>query len=109
MTCGSAKLKEHVPIGPFVKDSMIRLQQIMFFRELGFSLDEVGKMVSRPGFDMLEALKSQRRLLVGRSKRLSDLRHACGEREEELTFQGQGSLTATGSTPHTLLLLPDSG
>ena len=40
------------------EDSMIRLQQIMFFRELGFSLDEVGKMVSRPDFDMLEALKS---------------------------------------------------
>jgi phosphoribosylaminoimidazole-succinocarboxamide synthase len=55
------------------EDSTIRLQQIMFFRELGFSLDEIGKMVSRPDFDMLEALKSQRRLLVGKSERLGEL------------------------------------
>jgi DNA-binding transcriptional MerR regulator len=55
------------------EDSIIRLQQIMFFRELGFSLDEVGKIISHPDFDVLEALRSQRDLLVKKSERLGVL------------------------------------
>ena len=54
-------------------DSIIRLQQIMFFRELGFSLDKIGKIISLPDFDVLEALKSQRDLLVKKSERLEEL------------------------------------
>ncbi len=54
-------------------DSIIRLQQIMFFRELGFSLDKIGKIISLPDFDVLEALKSQRNLLVKKSERLEEL------------------------------------
>jgi phosphoribosylaminoimidazole-succinocarboxamide synthase len=53
--------------------SIIRLQQIMFFRELGFSLDEIGKIISLPDFEVLEALKSQRDLLVKKSERLGKL------------------------------------
>ena len=54
-------------------DSIIRLQQIMFFRELGFSLDKIGEIISLPDFDVLEALKSQRDLLVKKSERLEEL------------------------------------
>ncbi len=54
-------------------DSIIRLQQIMFFRELGFSLDKIGEIVSLRDFDVLEALKSQRDLLVKKSERLEEL------------------------------------
>ena len=54
-------------------DSIIRLQQIMFFRELGFSLDQIGKIFSLPDFDVLEALKSQRDLLVKKSERMKEL------------------------------------
>jgi len=53
--------------------SIIRLQQIMFFRELGFSLDEIGKIISLPDFEVLEALKSQRDLLAKKSERLGEL------------------------------------
>ena len=55
------------------EDSIIRLQQIMFFRQLGFSLEEVGKIVSHPEFDVLEALKSHRESLVQKSERLGEL------------------------------------
>src|SRR4030043_1055691 len=55
------------------EDSIIRLQQIMFFRELGFSLDEIRKIISLPDFDVLEALKSQRDLLVKKSEGLGEL------------------------------------
>ncbi len=54
-------------------DSIIRLQQIMFFRELGFGLDKIGEIISIPDFDVLEALKSQRDLLVKKSERLEEL------------------------------------
>jgi len=54
-------------------DSIIRLQQIMFFRELGFSLDKIGEIMSTPDFDVLEALKSQRGLLIKKSERLEEL------------------------------------
>jgi phosphoribosylaminoimidazole-succinocarboxamide synthase len=55
------------------EESIILLQQIMFFRELGFSLDEIGKIISCPEFDVLEALKSHRNLLVEKSERLGEL------------------------------------
>jgi phosphoribosylaminoimidazole-succinocarboxamide synthase len=54
-------------------DSIIRLQQIMFFRELGFSLDKIGEIISLPDFDVLEALKLQRDLLAKKSERLDEL------------------------------------
>lgn len=51
----------------------IRLQQIMFFRELGFSLNEVKEIVNRENFDVLEALESHRALLKKKAERLSEL------------------------------------
>jgi len=55
------------------EDSIIRLQQIRFFRELGFSLEDIAKIISSPGFDVVEALKSQRQVLAKKSERLKEL------------------------------------
>src|SRR5512136_467754 len=55
------------------EDSIIRLQQIRFFRELGFSLDEIAKIISYSEFDKIEAMKSQREVLVKKSERLGEL------------------------------------
>ncbi len=55
------------------EEAIVRLQQIMFFRELGFSLEEIGKIVSRPDFDVLEALKSHRTLLMKKVERVNEL------------------------------------
>jgi DNA-binding transcriptional MerR regulator len=55
-------------------DSDLRdLQQILFFRELGFGLREIATIVHNPAFDRREALKSHRRLLEERRKRLDRL------------------------------------
>ena len=43
---------------------MERLQHILFFRELGFSLDDIKAITSSPTFDPREALRSHRKLLV---------------------------------------------
>ncbi len=49
---------------------VLRLQQILFFRELGFSLEEIKEILSRPDFNVLEALEQHRTLLQKRSERL---------------------------------------
>ena len=48
-----------------------RLQQLLFYRELGFTLDEISTIVDDPHTDALEHLRRQRGLLTGRIKRLS--------------------------------------
>ena len=47
-----------------------RLQQILFYKELGFGLEDIRDLVADPGFDRREALVSQRELIAGRAKRL---------------------------------------
>jgi DNA-binding transcriptional MerR regulator len=48
-----------------------RLQQILFYRELELPLDEIQKILSDPGFDVLSALYTQRQLLEEKIMRLS--------------------------------------
>ena len=55
------------------EEAAVRLQQVMFFRELGFGLDEIRKIMSRPGFDVLEALQSHRVLLTRKAERIREL------------------------------------
>ena len=50
-----------------------RLQQIMFFRELGFGLGEIRQIIEGPGFDHQEALREHRRLLEAQRERLGRL------------------------------------
>jgi DNA-binding transcriptional MerR regulator len=45
----------------------------MFFRELGFSLDDIKDIVSWLDFDVLEALESHRALLTRKAERISQL------------------------------------
>ncbi len=51
----------------------VRLQQIMFFRELGFGLDEIKNIMSRPYFNVLEALETHRALLTKKAERIGEL------------------------------------
>ncbi len=48
-----------------------RLQQVLFYRELGLGLDEVAAMLDRPGYDRGLALLEQRELLEGQVARLT--------------------------------------
>ncbi|GGY08249.1 MerR family transcriptional regulator [Streptomyces hiroshimensis] len=47
-----------------------RLQQILFYRELGFPLEEVAVLLDEPGADPAEHLRRQHGLLVERIERL---------------------------------------
>ncbi len=46
-----------------------RLQLILFFRELGFPLEEVKRILTADGFDLERALAEQRRLLASQADR----------------------------------------
>lgn len=50
-----------------------RLQQILFFRELGFGLGEIKTILDSPGFDRREALVAQKRLLIEKQRRIERL------------------------------------
>ncbi len=52
---------------------LLRLQQALFYRELGFSLDGIAKALNTPGYDNVAALKRHRRLLELKAARLATL------------------------------------
>jgi DNA-binding transcriptional MerR regulator len=55
------------------EEAIVRLQQIMFFRELDFNLDDIKIVLSQPDFEVLEALQSHKVLLFKRKERLNQL------------------------------------
>jgi DNA-binding transcriptional MerR regulator len=52
---------------------VLRLQQILFHRELGFSLQEIAELLDRPDFDRLATLRSHRARLEREAQRYADL------------------------------------
>ena len=53
--------------------SLLRMQEILFYRELGFSLKSIGEILSSPNYDKDKALKEQKQLLVLQKERLERL------------------------------------
>jgi len=54
-------------------DALLRLQQIMFFRELDFRLEEIRAILDRPDFDLIHALQLHRAALEEKSAHLAQL------------------------------------
>ena len=57
----------------YEKKELLRLQQILFYRELDFPLKEISKILDAPDFDMVEALNNQKQALQARKDRLDTL------------------------------------
>lgn len=55
------------------KESLLRLQQILFYRELGFSLEQTGGILDDPEFNYLEALVQHRKALIAKQERTEKL------------------------------------
>lgn len=53
--------------------SLLALQQILFYRELGLPLGEIKAILSRPGFDLLSALGDHRQALLARLEQVNQL------------------------------------
>ena len=54
-------------------DDLAALQQVLFFRELGFGLSDIARIMHDPSFDRLEALRMQRRMLKDKSAQLGHM------------------------------------
>jgi len=53
--------------------AVLKLQQILFYRELDFRLEDIKALLSRPDFDAVATLEAQRISLQGRARRLERL------------------------------------
>ena len=53
----------------YAEQELLRLQQILFFKELDLPLDEIRSVLDDPGFDLVEALEHHRRVLQARMDR----------------------------------------
>lgn len=72
---GLLKPTEVTPAGyRFYDDgAMAVLQQILFYRELGVPLEQIGRILSAPDHDRAEALQKHRTLLLMKRQRLDDM------------------------------------
>jgi DNA-binding transcriptional MerR regulator len=52
---------------------LLRLQQILFFKELDCSLEDIERILDSPGFDPVDALEAHRKELKSRAERLDTL------------------------------------
>lgn len=55
------------------ENSLLRMQEILFYRELDFSLKSIGEILSAPNYDKSKALKEQKHLLTLKKERLERL------------------------------------
>ena len=57
----------------YEENELLQLQQILFFKELGFSLKQIQKVLGRSDFDQLAALHSHRKALKQEWKKIGQL------------------------------------
>src|SRR5271165_2330468 len=57
----------------YEKEQLLTLQQVLFYRELGFELAMIQKIMASPEFDKAAALRSHRDHLVKETERTKDL------------------------------------
>ncbi|WP_203249076.1 MerR family transcriptional regulator [Sporosarcina beigongshangi] len=72
-------------------DNLATLQQILFFRELGFSLKRIKELLDSPAFNRQEAFEMQRQMLVDKRKQLDSMIATI----DKTIQQGKGELVMT--------------
>jgi DNA-binding transcriptional MerR regulator len=72
--------------------SLLRLQQILFFRELDVPLKDIQLIISRPDFNLLDAQEKHRSSLKNKAKRLETLIHTVDQTID--TIKGESMMSA---------------
>ncbi|MCF6136679.1 MerR family transcriptional regulator [Pseudalkalibacillus berkeleyi] len=57
----------------YTNRNLERLQQILFFKEIGFQLDKIQEILDRPDFDRKQALYTHKKLLSEKKKRMEEM------------------------------------
>lgn len=89
---GLLKPSELTPSGYrlYDEDALRSLQQILFFKELGFKLKEIRDILQKPGFDRIAAFRKQKELLLlkrNRTDRLIQLLSRLEKGEQCMSFK----------------------
>ena len=89
---GLLKPSELTPSGYrlYDDDALQKLQQILFFKELGFRLKEIREILQKPDFDRIAAFKKQKELLLlkrNRTDRLIQLLSHLEKGEQCMSFK----------------------
>ena len=71
------------------KNSLLRMQEILFYRELDFSLKSIREILSSPNYDKNKALTEQKQLLTLKKERLERLISAIDD-----AVKGENVMTA---------------
>ncbi len=64
---------EHTGYRFYDKNSLLRMQEILFYRELDFPLKNIGEILSSENYDKEKALSEQKKLLILKKERLDRL------------------------------------
>lgn len=80
------------------QEDLERLQQLLFFRELGFPLEEIRRIVTDPKFDVAAALVLQRQLLM---EKISHLHQVVGAVDRALS-EKRGDEMSQPATPEEM-------
>jgi DNA-binding transcriptional MerR regulator len=81
----------------YEEPQLLMLQQILFYRELGFELKQIKKILSGPGFDKIAALESHRKVL---QKNLAETRKLIVTIDKTGLAQGVRGATSAASRIH---------
>src|SRR5690625_4451161 len=57
----------------YSEENLETLQQILFFKELGFALKEIKKIINSPSFNRQEALILQRKMLIEKRNKVDKM------------------------------------
>ena len=68
---------------------LLRLQQILTLRYLGFSLKRIGELLDRSDFDLVASLRAQRQALRDRIEELERISAAVGELVDQRLATGE--------------------
>jgi len=79
---------EHSGYRFYDERSLERLQMILFYRELDFSLKEIGEIISTPNFNKDEVLSRQKKLLSLKKERIERLIDAI-----DITLRGEDTMS----------------
>ena len=73
----------------YSETELLRLQQILTLRYLGFPLAQIGELLERPDFDVLASMQIQRRVVRDRISELQKIESALGELVEGRQTSGE--------------------
>ena len=73
----------------YAEGDLLRLQQVLTLRYLGFPLKRIGELLDRPDFDLVASLRIQRRALRDRIAELEQIDAALGELVERRIETGR--------------------